>query len=84
MGMRTEDSDIEEESIMASRMATEEGPAEKVVYGGARRGRENSLGLRDGKKGRREGRREIRKNIKKKEGHGRKGKRIQYRAKKSL
>jgi hypothetical protein len=55
IGMRTADSDIEEESIIALLMVTEKGPDGKVTYGGARRGRENSLGLRGGKEGRREG-----------------------------
>jgi hypothetical protein len=45
------DNDIEEESIIALLMATEKRPDGKVKYGGARRGQENSLGLRDGKRG---------------------------------
>jgi hypothetical protein len=53
--MRTADNDIEEESIIALLRATEKGPDGKVTYGGARRGRENSLGLRDGKGMRRDG-----------------------------
>jgi hypothetical protein len=43
------DNDIEEESIIALLMVTEKGPDGKVTSGGAQQGREDSLGLRDGK-----------------------------------
>jgi hypothetical protein len=67
--------------MIASLIETEKRPDGKVVYGGARRGRENSLGLRDGKK---LGLKKKKSERRIKEGHGHRRKRNQYRGKKDL